>query len=390
MSSSFARTPMLLLCVRANNLRCLLKSPIVVVYWTPWFGKQRRGNDSEFFKKFSPSNCPVNDILLDGDEHEILPWCIYTHNQQRARNASALVFHAPSLSLSGLPKRNNEQAWVIESMESAAYYSSLTQHSIMRLFNYSMTYRLDSDFPLTYARPFSIVQQISSPLPSGTFTQRKSLTRGEAPILWLASNCRAKNGRSSYVEELRKYIPVDCLGGCLLNGPKTPRHKTGEVLKSYKFYLSFENSNCKDYVTEKLFRPLKAGVIPIVSGPPGKHGDGYKHFAPTNKSFIFPDAYPHPKLLAEHLRHVESNETEWMSYMSYRGAEGYKHFSRDFLSVWGKEQYDWGHCGLCRQLLRIKKHQLMSKERLLPKVVGPDTSCMPPGSLRQLAFRNIS
>ena len=36
----------------------------------------------------------------------------------------------------------------------------------------------------------------------------------------------------------------------------------------YKFTLAMENYVCDDYVTEKLWRPLRLGSIPIVFGAP--------------------------------------------------------------------------------------------------------------------------
>ena len=33
--------------------------------------------------------------------------------------------------------------------------------------------------------------------------------------------------------------------------------------RDYKFYLSFENSLCLDYVTEKYFRTMQYDIIPI-------------------------------------------------------------------------------------------------------------------------------
>ena len=39
-----------------------------------------------------------------------------------------------------------------------------------------------------------------------------------------------------------------------------------KMLRKYKFYLSFENALCQDYITEKFFLALHSGVIPIAYG----------------------------------------------------------------------------------------------------------------------------
>lgn len=36
----------------------------------------------------------------------------------------------------------------------------------------------------------------------------------------------------------------------------------------YKFVIAYENSICNDYITEKLWRPLILGVVPIYFGAP--------------------------------------------------------------------------------------------------------------------------
>ncbi|KAG9509164.1 Glycoprotein 3-alpha-L-fucosyltransferase A, partial [Fragariocoptes setiger] len=89
------------------------------------------------------------------------------------------------------------------------------------------------------------------------------------------------------------------------------------VNEEYKFYLAFENSNCRDYITEKLF--LNAFrrddpqhlVIPIVMG--GKSRDDYKRIAPSG-SYIHVDDFRSPRELAEYLHQIDHNDTLFMSY----------------------------------------------------------------------------
>jgi len=76
-------------------------------------------------------------------------------------------------------------------------------------------------------------------------------------VAWFVSNCGANNRRWEFMQELRRHVPVDVYGDCT-NGFKCARteQKTCDELLSreYKFYLSFENSNCQYYITEKFFR----------------------------------------------------------------------------------------------------------------------------------------
>jgi hypothetical protein len=74
-------------------------------------------------------------------------------------------------------------------------------------------------------------------------------------VAWFVSNCHERNNRQKYAKELQKYIPVDIYGKCgTKKCPRSTKTECYEMLnRDYKFYLAFENANCKDYITEKLF-----------------------------------------------------------------------------------------------------------------------------------------
>ena len=71
---------------------------------------------------------------------------------------------------------------------------------------------------------------------------------------WMVSHCNTNSKREDYVRQLQKHIQVDIYGGCgnLSHCPRD-KHWISEpqcydmISRKYKFYLSFENSFCKDY-----------------------------------------------------------------------------------------------------------------------------------------------
>ena len=98
-------------------------------------------------------------------------------------------------------------------------------------------------------------------------------------ISWIVSHCNTHNGRENYVDELQKYIDVQIYGKCeerlystsgLCNDRNGPSESLCpdmcNTINSYKFYLSFENSNCVDYLTETTYKVLIPGIatVPVI------------------------------------------------------------------------------------------------------------------------------
>lgn len=82
--------------------------------------------------------------------------------------------------------------------------------------------------------------------------------------------------------------------------------------QNYKFYLSFENSFCKDYVTEKLFNILQKNVVPIVYG-----AVDYDVIAPPH-SVIDVTKFKTVKDLVEYLEFLDKNPKEYLKYFEWK------------------------------------------------------------------------
>ena len=112
--------------------------------------------------------------------------------------------------------------------------------------------RLDSTIVTPYEKwiPFKNASLYYSRPPERNYALNKT-----KKVAWFVSHCKTPNRRENYTEELAKYIEVDIFGKC---GNKTCKrrdaaHCFNMLNTDYKFYLAFENSNCKDYITEKLY-----------------------------------------------------------------------------------------------------------------------------------------
>ncbi|XP_014674407.1 PREDICTED: glycoprotein 3-alpha-L-fucosyltransferase A-like [Priapulus caudatus] len=148
------------------------------------------------------------------------------------------------------------------------------------IFNWTMTYRSDSDIycPHGIFMPYKNVTRQDT---LDNVHPVKNYAAGKTGLVsWFVSHCVTKNKREQYVSKLKKFVSVDIYGGC------SPQHKEcdwprgslllpaaaacmKDVMSHHKFYLAFENCNCREYVTEKFWRnALDYNSVPIVMGAP--------------------------------------------------------------------------------------------------------------------------
>jgi hypothetical protein len=112
-------------------------------------------------------------------------------------------------------------------------------------------------------------------------------------------------------------IKIDSYGGCLNNrqGFGARMVDNANAYKRYKFVIAIENSNCVDYVTEKLVKAVESGSIPIVANYNGR--PDHRRYMPDH-SFINIFDYSSIKDLANDLKRIGDNKTLYESYLWYK------------------------------------------------------------------------
>ncbi|XP_023238969.1 glycoprotein 3-alpha-L-fucosyltransferase A-like [Centruroides sculpturatus] len=295
--------------------------------------------------------------------------CEVTIHHEDLSRSDAVMFHLhQTKGPHTLPKlRLPNQIWIFFTDESPLHTFLLTRKYSMKdyngYFNWSMTYREDSDVPAPYGRTIRLTDEERRNLPPlpNFFKQNHRL------VSILGSNCGGQNRRWHYVRELKKYLQVDVYGGC--GNLKCPGHftKDCEPMKNYKFYLAFENSDCREYITEKLWwNAYHKNAVPVVMGAPK---EDYVKLCPPN-SFLHVDDFASPLELSKTLLYLSSNETaynklfEWKK--EYRVSNEHGYLGSPSLHV----------CRMCETLNNPKK---------IPKVYNkledfwnPTKDCRPP------------
>lgn len=187
-----------------------------------------------------------------------------------------------TLTKSQLPAyRSPHQKFIYVNSESADNYP-VCADIFDNFFNWSSTYRLDSDVPFPYIQIRNSKGDIVGPKKDMKWIERgfvldldleATIQNKSKAVAWFVSHCASRSGREVYVKqlqkELQKYgLTVDIYGSCgSLKCPKSRKHSCNSILeRDYYFYLAFENSFAEDYVTEKLLTALQHDAVPIVYG----------------------------------------------------------------------------------------------------------------------------
>ena len=269
-----------------------------VLFWTNIF--------SQTIEKYQGSELPRKVYQREA--------CYLTSDKSYISEADAVVVHyrdmSSYMSFWSIVRntRDKDQVWIIMDYESPS--SDKNKPSSPYTFNWTMSYKDDATLQVPYGKfvPLTNEEQTRAiqKYPKLTsFPEEKRLFASA-----IISHCNDDAMRYKTIHELQKYIPIQVFGKC-----GQPCASAGNLCfsKKYKFRVVFENSHCKSYVTEKFWKSVMDGIIPIVNWrPTQKPRDILK------QTYINVFDFPTLKLAALHIKRVSQNVTLYQEYLSWR------------------------------------------------------------------------
>ncbi|GAB6032334.1 hypothetical protein CHUAL_010973 [Chamberlinius hualienensis] len=292
-----------------------------ILLWTPTI-KDHSGNflQNKNFAEFCPSiNC---QIVTDRTHYDSSDGVIFDANDFSVKGNEAFLAELPS-------NRRPEQRWVYFSQSPP---SQLNRSRLNGLFNWTVTYKRDSDV-VAYIYNRLVFNKLVTPE-----LRQQSLERnyvlGKTKTAWIRPNsCKTISHRESYVKSMKSFLGVDIYGDCgefKYDNVEFYRNLSRE----YKFYLVFEDDICTDYVTDEFSLALSLDVVPVVFG-----GANYTKIAPLG-SYINALNFPNAHKLAQYLRFLDNNDYEYNKYFDWKRGSSKPEFDRS----------DW-LCDLCLKLM---------------------------------------
>jgi glycosyl transferase family 10 (putative fucosyltransferase) len=229
-------------------------------------------------------------------------------NLRRFHEAEVVIFYLPALgAINGLSKRPG-QVWVAWWMECEQHVPSMSDPAFMSQFDLTMSYRLDADV----VTPYFDLRDYDDAL--GRMRLPPGPKDGFAALF--VSSMTETSGRTPYLQELMRRVPVSSYGRVLKNrrllwdrGMATKLEK----IDRFKFTLAFENAIAQDYVTEKLYDPLVMGSVPVYLGAPN-----VERFAPSPDCYIDVRDFAGPEALAEYLLELDRDDDAYQRYFDWK------------------------------------------------------------------------
>ena len=339
--------------------------PIKIAFYHPYHGGLKMQMKNIQMSKCEYKNCHVQ----------------FSGVTSRFVDAHAVLFQGNYIPRITPERRNRDQVFVFIDFEAPQYLhiTNLNNLKWRNFFNWTMTYRIDSDIVYTYGSVvphpgfanFSHQSHIfsnNSQRENSSFTSmdilKTAVHKNLPPALpgksyrtifrqktgiaaWLVSHCVTASKREIYVKMMQKYVNIDVFGKCSNRYCSRNTDCEKSIAKKYFFYISFENSLCKDYITEKEYSWFSEDIITVVRG-----GRNYREHLPEG-TYIDAGDFKSPAQLAYFLRDLANDEDRYIGYLRRKD---------HFKVVEQPPIHQRAYCELCKRLNNLNNYRKWYKD----------------------------
>ena len=335
----------------------LPKPKIKILLWSQSLTNEGRmyNIESHLFPNYGKARfeCPIRYLFVTDKKHELF--------------IDGIVIDAKQPGL--LPQKTKNIPWILYYNEPSLVNRHLENETFMSQFNYSIGYRMDSDFP----NPKISQPMISDPI---HFHQKYDYAAA------VFSTCNER--RTKFLQEISKFIRIKSYGDCLRNVEKNNLVRKGEtnfvdskisLLKMHKFAFSLMKFDCEDYVDETMNHGWTAGTLPLYFGT-----DSLQRLLPKylHTSFLPMSQFNTLKDFADHLITLINDKTEYDKFMAWRYKPKDHHDNSPLNKIWNPIYSPGCQIALAlnRDRLAVARNEtktlkpIQCKERSLDKWLG--------------------
>ena len=211
-------------------------------------------------------------------------------------------------------KKKHGQVWIIYQWESTQMHTRLATRNapvyMKNKINWTVSYSTNADIYLPYGR---LRQQAKEAVPQRNYVQIANNKSKDA--VWVVSNCKTFSKREEYVQILKKYISVAILGKCGKKwncGRRIYHDQCFDIFNTtYRYHLTFENSLCQEYITEKFYENYKYDILQVVRGnTPSKKPINISH-----EAYISANDFKNAHELGKFLKALSSDPQKYASML---------------------------------------------------------------------------
>ena len=249
--------------------------------------------------------------------------------------------------LSPPPRRDEDQVFVLAVRDAFSRTRSSRDPGVgmkwVDIFNWTMTYRLDSDIVYKYAN--ILERENKTELVGKNYD--KIFNEKVDKAVWFVSHCKTHSMREHYVRKMQLVMGIDIFGGCGVPAPCPKRSRNIEkcfedTAMKYKYYIAFENTLVEDYVTEKVFRWYNRDIIIVVRG-----GSNYSRILPPG-TFVDAGDFASPVELGKYLKQLAHDKERYTDILKKKD----NYYSTDkYVPV------QEANCKLCEYLNNLDHHR---------------------------------